>query len=373
MVSFTIVLQLRLHPHIWAFSCVVCVWRLVVCVTIAIRLLTRGSRSSRIHLSIMFFEIFTVFVPCYLVVRQNIQIKRAVAANTKWENSSQMTQTTLVGSPSLSIPADWKKAMSDSDLEKGDSNETLAYNGHSNRDSSGDCLLTMQALNRVLSDNPVALQEFSALRDFSGENIAFLTRLASWKESWPQQHAAACTEDELRDAFAGALAIYTDLISPRDAEFPINLSSQELRDLEAVFEGPARIICGEARVNTALPFERASSNKGPSSSSGASSSSPDRGLSSRDSNDTSSGSSRIEFGAVVDRVRYMGDISEGFTPRVFDAAERNVKYLVLTNTWPKFVHETQRRQSFESERSDATDASESSIITRVASVMRSFL
>ena len=31
-------------------------------------------------------------------------------------------------------------------------------------------------------------------------------------------------------------------------------------------------------------------------------------------------------------------IPDNFTPRAFDAAENEIKYLVLTNTWPKFVH-----------------------------------
>ncbi|KAF7537509.1 hypothetical protein G7054_g3643 [Neopestalotiopsis clavispora] len=315
---------------------------------------------SKIHLSIMFFEIFAVFVPCYIVVRQKIQSRRAAEANTRWENSSQITQSTLVGS--VVDPNEWKSM---SQLEKGESHATMTT--VNNRDSSAsDCMLTMQALDRVLSENAVALQEFSALRDFSGENIAFLTRIATWKASWSQLHAAACSDDELREAFTHALAIYTDLISPRDAEFPINLSSQELRDLEAVFEGPARIICGEARINTVLPFETARPTA-------------DGRAVSRDSKDTSSGSSsnnadaRLDFGDMVDRVRYMGEISDDFNPRIFDQAERHVKYLVLTNTWPKFVHETQRRQSLESERSDATDLSETSIVTRVADKVRSFL
>ncbi|KAH6651489.1 hypothetical protein BKA67DRAFT_537361 [Truncatella angustata] len=106
---------------------------------------------------------------------------------------------------------------STSQIEKG-------YVTDSEPDQSADCLLSMKAPDRVLYDNPMPLQEFSALRDFSGENVAYLTRVANWRASWPTDPK----EDEVWDQFTQALGIYTDLISPRDAEFSINLSSQEL-------------------------------------------------------------------------------------------------------------------------------------------------
>jgi hypothetical protein len=40
---------------------------------------------------------------------------------------------------------------------------------------------------------------------------------------------------------------------------------------------------------------------------------------------------------VSDRALYWGDIPEDFDGRIFDDAEASIKYLVLTNTWPKFV------------------------------------
>ena len=98
------------------------------------------------------------------------------------------------------------------------------------------------------SENPEPLREFSAYNDFSGENIAFLTRLAEWKSN-------EASEERLQDAYNDALAIYTDFISPRDAEFPLNISGQTLRRLEDVFEKPARILNGEAKGNAATPFD----------------------------------------------------------------------------------------------------------------------
>ena len=47
--------------------------------------------------------------------------------------------------------------------------------------AAGSSILTMDALEHTLAKNPEPLQEFSALRDFSGENIAFLTRIREWR------------------------------------------------------------------------------------------------------------------------------------------------------------------------------------------------
>lgn len=286
----------------------------------------------------MFFEIFTVFVPCWLVVRQRNLRKKAADSNAKWETASKATTRT-------SSSVDWKSA---SVLEKG---LTIEYIDK----ELGDRLFTMNALDHVLNFNPGPLQEFSALRDFSGENVAFLTRLAKWKNSWPQ----APDEDYMRDLFTQALVIYTDFISPRDAEFPINLSSQDLKHLEAIFERPARIICGEARVDPATPFSGDSSPGG-----------------TRRGSDNSSDPSDdwFELGDIAGRVQYAGEISDAFDVSVFDRAQAHIKYLVLTNTWPKFVREIQsQRRSGETERSDETGMSNSTLASRVSDFVRSLL
>ncbi|KAG7144684.1 hypothetical protein HYQ46_006575 [Verticillium longisporum] len=162
----------------------------------------------------------------------------------------------------------------------------------------------MDALEYALKKNPAPLQHFSALKDFSGENIAFLTSVSSWKTSLRSENVPATTlngrqslsiepcatnqQDRLREQFNQALRIYTEFISQRDAEFSINIS---------------------------------------------------------DADDTSDTGSTIGEGAY-----YWGDIPDGFDETVFDDAETSIKYLVLTNTWPKFVKD--RRTSFDSAESN---------------------
>ncbi|KAL2670660.1 hypothetical protein Neosp_014449 [[Neocosmospora] mangrovei] len=297
--------------------------------TMGWRTQTIGCCISKIHLSVFMFEIFTIFVPACQVIQQWAQAKRAAAHNARWETDSQIT--TLRTSHST----ERKHSASQSITEK---SQTIDYADS----AAGDRLYTMSALNQVLDDNPGPLQDFSALSDFSGENIAFLTRLARWKASW----YAEPSKEQTLEAYNRALELYADFISPRDAEFPLNLSSPDLKYLEEIFEKATRILCGEARVDPALPFEMPSS--------------------------AGTGSSRSL--TLTSRARYTGDIPGTFGPTVFDAAEGHVKYLVLTNTWPKFVKEMQsRRRSTETARSGFSDESDMTLTSRVSDKIATFV
>lgn len=289
------------------------------------------SQSQWIHLSIMMFEIFTVFVPAVQVIRLWMLNKWAANANAKWETESQTS--TLHSSTTV----DWKLAAI-SMAEKGKSMDFTDA-------EMGDRVITMKALEHVLAENPGPLLEFSALNDFSGENIAFLTRTSRWKASWP---AVKPTEDQTIEVYNAALEIYTDFISPLDAEFPLNLPSADLKKMEHVFEKPARILRGAGRVNPATPFDF----DGPTR----------RGRSGSDSDDTTA------------YAQYTGEIAAEFDENVFNAIQNHIKYLVLTNTWPKFVSEMQsRRRSSETGRSVFTATSKTTIASRVSSKISSLI
>lgn len=208
---------------------------------------------------------------------------------------------------------------------------------------SGESLLSMGAMEHLLQVNPEPLRHFSALKDFSGENVAFLTAVAEWKRSYPAAEDS-CKEEAIRDAYTRALRIYTDFISIRDADFPINISFQDMGKLESVFEKAARILFGRTGLaDHVTPFGAppmsfpygASDGEGSHSRMSQTSERPMVGLSPKDS--------ATELRSMVNRISYWGDIPEAFDVDVFDQSEANIKYLVLTNTWPKFVQE--RRQS----------------------------
>lgn len=283
------------------------------------------SPSEWIHLSIMMFEIFTVFIPVYEIIRHHAIKRKAVSANSKWETASQTS--------TLNSATQDYKVFSLSMAEKGKSVDSLD-------EEFGDRLITMKALEHILQENPAPLLEFSALSDFSGENIAFLNYVARWKAANADKEFV----HENIDAYRSALQIYLDFVGPRDAQFPLNLPSQKLKQLELVFEDSARDVRGEATTDPATPF--------------------DFGFPESTTPSTS----------AVDAEKYAGKIPFGFDMQIFNDAEDHIKYLVLTNTWPRFVAEMQsRRRSIDSDRTDATDDSKASFSSQMSGRVKALL
>ena len=280
----------------------------------------------RIAVSIFFMEIFTVFLPCWEVMRHQTLRQETLDSIAQWESKKKS------GDGSAKSLNTSGSTMVDS-IVTGKKSMTSVGSAASN-----ESILTMSALEHVLERNPAPLQEYSALRDFSGENIAFLTSVGEWKSTLPAaaRNVAKPTEDPqtrelVRERFNRALRIYAQFVSTRDAEFPINISSADLKKLEAVFEAPTRILYGEKRQSdSATPFDAPEWNK---SSSQTSSQTTEKGMT-----ETTD--------CIEDRVQYWGDVPNSFNETIFDDAERSIKYLVLTNTWPKFVRD--RRTSLDS-------------------------
>lgn len=273
---------------------------------------------NRICLSIIFIEIFTIFVPCWEVVRTRSLRKETLDAIAHWEKRTK-------GSSS-----DTKSMNTVSTLVESMLSGKKSTDGSVKSTSSDDSILTMSALEYVLERNPEPLLQFSALHDFSGENIAFLSSVAEWKNTLPKtgldsdDDTAPKGDDYkelVRERFNRALRIYTDFISVRDANVPINISSQTLRALEHIFEHSARVMYGERReVDNITPFGKPRTSPPPSS----------------DGSEVAMKCSVVSS-AIEDRVQFWGEIPDEFDETVFDEAESSIKYLVLTNTWAKFV------------------------------------
>jgi hypothetical protein len=288
------------------------------------------------------FEIFTVFVPVFQVFKFWIQRRKTARSNEKWETSPQAaaltpSSQTAVLTPSSSSSENWIFP-SITLTQKGKPLDIFS-------EDLGDRLLTMSALEHTLSENPGPLQEFSALRDFSGENIAFLLNVAKWKSFWAQN----IVDDQKRDMYNAALEIYIDFVSPRDAEFPLNLSFNEIKRVEGIFEKAARSVCGEPKVNPATPFD----------------------IEIAPFNCCEAGIP-IELGSrTAPKIKYEGEIPNNFDVTVFDSIQGHIKYLVLTNTWPRFVDEmlAKRRRSSETARSAGTWKSKSTITNRIIHIV----
>ena len=273
----------------------------------------------RIHLSIFFLEILTIFVPTFQLIRQRLFVRRVEHLNVEWQASF---------SASSSIQElDY--------LRRGFAVGTHlpVEEGHDLSDQERkEILLTSSAFNYTLNSNPRPLQDFSALNDFSGENIAFLTEVTRWKISL----RAEPNERDVRDAYNGALDIYANFISSRDADFPLNLASADQKFMERMFEAAARETYGQSSVHPATPFDVTTSLE----------SAPASGM---------------------EKPCYAGVVPAEFGPGVFDSIEQHIKYLVLTNTWPRFVKQMQsRRRSEETTRSDHSASSEATMVSRLS-------
>lgn len=279
----------------------------------------------------MFIEIFTIFIPAYQVIK-HWRLQRLAAKRSTWDSDASLSTTTPSRRPSEA------SAGKSSTIELVDRNASA----HSPA-GSGDRLFTMGALTRVLSENAAPLQDFSARCDFSGENIAFLVRLAAWKEAFSAAIDASATDppataEKRKQAFTAALEIYISFVSPRDADFPLNLSSPQLRALESVFEDAARAVCGTPAFEPGLPlFEHPAQVTTPTKTA-----------------DPGPPPASTGWDVV-----YTGAVPAGFHGNVFEDARSHVLNLVLTNTWPKFVRNVlERRGSGESERSDHSDGTD---------------
>jgi hypothetical protein len=289
----------------------------------------------------MMLEIFTIFLPCWQVVRHQNLRQETLETLAEWEAKNK--QAGMRPAPSIaSLHSKGTHAASASWRSLPSMERAVSVDG-----TSSKSVLMMEALEFALEQNPEPLQKFSALQDFSGENIAFLRAVSAWKAQLP---SAMCRKGALRngncgvdvntvrEAFEIALGIYTEYVSNLDAAFPLNLASDELRQLESIFEKTARSLYGDKTlVDPGTPFETViATTTVPGTPGSRASEKPIFASLSSEERDTTSGEMIV---------RFTGQIPAGFDGAVFDEAEASIKYLVLTNTWPKYVKEKRSSES----------------------------
>lgn len=210
-------------------------------------------------------------------------------------------------------------------------------------------MYTMNALETALVKNSTPLLLFAALKDFSGENISFLNHVRDWKAAWnpamARKSAGVKLEGEAlrRHLFNLAVEIYSSFVSMRTSHFPINISSRDQKELEAVFDSAADLIAGPEQDNPTTPFDVESFSLTADKSNGTVELSPfnDSGSTVDSFADRSSDHlsmiKKLNLHDIKPRLPANVEIPLSFSPSVFDNAEKSIKYMVLTNTWPKFV------------------------------------
>ncbi|KAL5374050.1 hypothetical protein DPSP01_012231 [Paraphaeosphaeria sporulosa] len=277
---------------------------------------------------IFFMELVTIGFPIFEILKTHKLRQDTLDAITAWEKRQE-----LVSPTSSNFSSDCSTKQGTADSSKSFTIKEVHLASRKSIDSQRSDLYTMASLENALRTNAVPLLQFAALRDFSGENISFLTHLADWRRTW--LHLTVSTAQHRRQQFIAAVAIYAHFVCPSISEFPINISHANMAALRDLFEEAAsRIFCKRSIASnySPTPFEEAS----PDSSSTV---------------DLRSGISLDVLGRAnlnsVSKMTHPGyedvltayPIPEAFKETVFDAAEKEIKYLVLTNTWPKFVND----------------------------------
>jgi len=178
---------------------------------------------------------------------------------------------------------------------------------------------SMQALEFNIEHGIDSLIEWTASREFTAENTIFLREVRNFKKKWSTLRTV--TTAQRRQMHNEASLIFFTLINPFTAETPINIEYKIFKKLQRQFEGieydpymprsrtPTDPVSPGARENVVCPWETTL----------------DRPASFESSSSASSTSSTKSI------------VPSEFTDDIFDAAFESIKYLVFTNTWPRYV------------------------------------
>jgi hypothetical protein len=178
-----------------------------------------------------------------------------------------------------------------------------------------------------------------------GENVSFLTHVADWRRYWFTPKSS--TAEHRRKQFIAATRIYAHFISLEFSEFPITITPNHITRLHTVFESTAKFLYGRRKGSSAsdnaTPFDNVLPDD--ASDSPINSKSPvDSAFEMKSSvNLDTLGRANLRAVSHMDELypdEALADVEipVAFNEMVFDAAESEIKYLVLTNTWPKFVN-----------------------------------
>jgi hypothetical protein len=208
------------------------------------------------------------------------------------------------------------------------SSETESLASHSEKSTKSTTVIfskelkskaSMQALELSIEHSIEPLIAWAANREFTAENAIFLREVRNFRKKWSALKIV--TTGQRRQMFNEASLIYFTLVNPFTAESPINIEYKIFKTLQNMFsevefdpymprsKTPDDLKSPMMRDNVVCPWEESTSRPA-----------------SIESNTTTSS-------ATSSRSIVPSDFSE----EVFDAAFESIKYLVFTNTWPRYV------------------------------------
>jgi hypothetical protein len=295
---------------------------------------------------IMVSQAVTIFFPIFEAYKSHSRLRTTLELIRIWDEKRQDDDATLNSSTNSSKHKSYFSSYAKSVTT-------------SNRSVRTREMYTMAALEKALIMNPLPLLHFAATKDFTGENIVFLMQVRDWRAIWKRflSNDNILTADAKTTLYDVALEIYVSSVHEKTAEFPINIESKIKRELDTVFEAAASERRPYRDDSIADPFKDRSI-PDPFRRQSADLALPknmrrilDRAISddseptlTNNSQEDMMPSKNIKFDAnpcVRPPVKRMdaAKVIPGFDEHVFDQAEKSIKYLVLTNTWQKFVTE----------------------------------
>lgn len=182
---------------------------------------------------------------------------------------------------------------------------------------------SMQALEASIEHNIESLIEWTASREFTAENTIFLREVRNFKKKWSSLRTV--TTAQRRQMHTEASLIFFTLVNPFTAETPINIDYKIFKKLQEQFEGmeydpympkrsasPTDPVSSKERENVVCPWENTL----------------DR---------PASIDSQMSGASISSTSSTRSIVPSHFTEEIFDPAFESIKYLVFTNTWPRYV------------------------------------
>ena len=281
---------------------------------------------------IIVMQFTTVMFPVYELIKSRSQMRTTLAILESWEDRQALRGST----------------------NHAGSSKASTFQASTTSSQQRD-MCSMAALEKALAVNPDPLLRFAATKDFTAENVLFLMQVRRWKEAFafaPRLNRTV-TESARSHLFNLAVQIYISRVNDRTTDFPINIESKVRNDLDAIF-GPAvptgRMLPEEVKYDDAESWIK--SPKSTTTFDVDRRSHSEETLAPPEPITFSTEKQQSMFPAhpgVAPLGESRAKMRAGFDEHVFDAAEHSIMYLVLTNTWQKFVKE-QQRSSLESSR-----------------------
>jgi hypothetical protein len=270
----------------------------------------------------------TVFIPIYEAWASRRHMRTILSIIEDWQGRHAHSGSTKLPTSNLTSPTLYEEST----------------NAPSLSSSTKSQMYTLASLEKALAFNPKPLLRYAATRDFTAENIVFLMQVRRWRAAYPStpQMNQIVTEEARTHLFALAVDIYISSVSEKTAEYPINIEGPIRSALDSVFaravpEGKFSWNLHPNAFNQTL--QRITYDRQTSSDSEASweksAAIPLHTIMPPSPGDKESLFKPHPGVAPLGKAR--ARIPAEFNESIFDAAEKSIKYLVLTNTWRKFV------------------------------------